>query len=130
MNYIFDSDVLSSYLRAELESVRLLENLLPAGAAISSITYMEVLQGVLTRPTSIATEERFQEVVGGLPIISFNRSTAERCARIRHEFSLQGKRIRSRALDLMIAATAIEYDLTLVTRNHGDYSDIPELRLH
>jgi len=39
----------------------------------------------------------------------------------------QGKRVNNRALDLLIAATAIEHDLTLVTRNLQDYGDIPGL---
>ena len=41
-----------------------------------------------------------------------------------------GKRVNSRALDLLIAATALEYDLTLVTRNTEDYGDIPGLKLY
>lgn len=41
----------------------------------------------------------------------------------------QGKRVRQRALDLLIAATAIEHNLTLVTRNQADYRDVPGLML-
>jgi predicted nucleic acid-binding protein len=37
--------------------------------------------------------------------------------------------VNSRALDLIIAATALEYDLTLVTDNTGDFKDIPDLTL-
>jgi predicted nucleic acid-binding protein len=32
-------------------------------------------------------------------------------------------------MDLLIAATALEHDLTLVTRNLSHFSRIPELRL-
>lgn len=38
--------------------------------------------------------------------------------------------VRPRALDLVTAATALFYDLTLVTRNQRDYADIPRLRLY
>ncbi len=130
MRYLLDSDIMSSYLRAELEAVRTMEDLLPAGIAISSVSYMETFQGVLTRPTPIATEARFYEVVAGIPIIEFNERTARRCARMRHELAMEGKRVRQRALDLMIAATAIEYELVLVTRNRVDYADIPGLVMH
>jgi predicted nucleic acid-binding protein len=37
--------------------------------------------------------------------------------------------VNSRALDLIIAATALEYDLTLVTANNKDFADIPDLLL-
>ena len=43
---------------------------------------------------------------------------------MRHDLTVQGKRVRQRALDLMIAATAIEYNLILVTRNRPDCADI------
>jgi len=40
------------------------------------------------------------------------------------------KRVKSRALDLINAAIALERDLTLVTRNVEDYKDIPGLQLY
>jgi predicted nucleic acid-binding protein len=36
---------------------------------------------------------------------------------------------RSRALDLLNAATALEHELTLFTRNRADYEDIPDLAI-
>ena len=49
----------------------------------------------------------------------------------------QGKRVRSRAIDLITAAIALEYGYTLVTRNRNrnrnrnrkDYADIADLAL-
>jgi predicted nucleic acid-binding protein len=38
--------------------------------------------------------------------------------------------VKSRALDLIIAATALEYGLTLVTKNTDDFKDIPDLTLY
>jgi predicted nucleic acid-binding protein len=42
----------------------------------------------------------------------------------------RGSRVRGRALDLLIAAAAIEGGFTLVTRNYDDYKDIPGLKLY
>jgi predicted nucleic acid-binding protein len=55
---------------------------------------------------------------------------AERCARLRETLRSQNKWVNSRALDLIIAATALEYDLTLVTNNTEDFEDIPGLNLY
>jgi len=38
--------------------------------------------------------------------------------------------VRPRALDLLIAATALVHDLSLVMRNEDDYRDISGLRLY
>ncbi|HEV2109285.1 MAG TPA: hypothetical protein VGR16_13570 [Thermomicrobiales bacterium] len=41
-----------------------------------------------------------------------------------------GRSVDHRALDLFIAATAIEHGLSLVARNTRDYADIPGLVLY
>ena len=57
-------------------------------------------------------------------------SLMSRAGEIRHALQSSGKRIHNRALDLIIAATAIEYGMTLVTRNIADYRDIPGIQLY
>lgn len=42
----------------------------------------------------------------------------------------QGGNPRRRSFDLVIAATALEYGMDLVTHNVRDFVDIPDLRLH
>jgi predicted nucleic acid-binding protein len=37
--------------------------------------------------------------------------------------------LQPRALDLLIAATALTYDLELLTRNTRDFADVPGLKL-
>jgi predicted nucleic acid-binding protein len=55
---------------------------------------------------------------------------AERCARLRETLRTQKKRVNSRTLDLIIAAIALEYGLTLITKNTEDFKDIPDLPLY
>jgi len=62
--------------------------------------------------------------------LPLSQAVARRCARLRHGLKQQGKRVHPRALDLIIAATALEHNLTLVTRNIIDYNDIPDLKLY
>ena len=64
------------------------------------------------------------------PVLTLTIPIAERCARLRETLRLQGKRVNQRALDLIVAATALEHDLTLVPRNVADYRDIPGLNLY
>ncbi len=63
-------------------------------------------------------------------ILPFSLTVAKRCATLREQLKTEQKRVKSRALDLINAAIAIQHDLTLVTRNTEDYQDIPDLKLY
>ncbi len=65
-----------------------------------------------------------------VPIFPLTLAVARRCAGLRERLRAQSKTLKPRALDLIIAATALEHDLTLVTRNRRDYNDISGLRLY
>jgi predicted nucleic acid-binding protein len=129
MTYLLDSDVLSSYLDRDPPTISRLEELMLAGVSISIVTYMETYQVTLQSPNPELSQARHARALSGIPVPPFTMEIARRCARLRHELSEGGKKVRSRALDLIIAATALEHDLILVTRNHADYRDIPELRI-
>jgi predicted nucleic acid-binding protein len=60
--------------------------------------------------------------------LALDRDIMTRFARIRGDLRRQGQSIGD--LDLLIAATAIHHDLTLVTRNVRHYARIPDLKLH
>lgn len=101
----------------------------PEGVAISAITYMEVYQGPLVAPDSGPARAQLDAFLTAVPIAPVTADTARRCAFLRMELMQRRRRVRPRALDLLIAATALEHGLTLVTRNRVDYDDIPELSL-
>jgi predicted nucleic acid-binding protein len=102
---------------------------MPAGIAISIITYIEVFQGVIRMNTSVA-DHALEAMLTSTPVLPISLVVAQRVARLRVFLQRQGRRTRSRALNLIIAATALEHDLTLVTRNTDDYRDIPGIKLY
>lgn len=130
MAYLLDSNLVIPYLADDPATVPLVDRLAPQGAAISVITYMEAYQGTLRSSDPRRAQERFDRFLAVVPIVPLSPAVARRCAELREDLARQGQRVRSRALDLMIAATALEHDSTLVTRNRKDYEDIPDLALH
>ena len=99
------------------------------GLAISSVTYMESYEGIL-RERSPIVQAHFDRLISTLEVIPFALPEAARCAQLRAELRRLRRPVRPRGLDLLIAATALEHDLTLVTRNTADYRDVPGLKLH
>ncbi|MCC9076443.1 type II toxin-antitoxin system VapC family toxin [Litorilinea aerophila] len=130
MPYLIDSDWVIDHLSDVQDAAEPLSRLAAEGIAISIITYMEVYQGVIRSPDPVQAQERFDALLEGIVVLPFSLSVARRCAQLRNHLKEQGKRVNARALDLIIAATALEYNLTLVTRNIADYDDIPDLELY
>ena len=128
MAYLIDTDILIDHLVELPAATAHIEQLAPAGLAISIVTYMEAYQSVLRSPDRAAAEIRLAAFLVTVPIVPFSPAVARRCAALREQLRQQGRRVRPRALDLIIATTALEHDLELVTRNTDDYKDIPGLK--
>jgi tRNA(fMet)-specific endonuclease VapC len=128
--YLVDSDWIIDHLNHVAEATELLGSLSSAPVYISIISYMEVYQGTLKAEDPANALPELQDFIIEAPIIPFSEAVARRCALLREVLRMQSKQPNRRAYDLIIAATALEHDLTLVTRNVRDYSDIPDLRLH
>ena len=129
MPYLLDSDQCIYALTGRPDTLELIERLLPHGCAISVITYMEVYQGILRAPDRDRASEQLGQFLRGIRIIPIDQEIAERCAALRQELKERSRRVNSRALDLLNAATAMTYGLTLVTLNTADYADVPGLQL-
>jgi predicted nucleic acid-binding protein len=88
--------------------------------SLSVITLEEVLVGLSHRPSERLSRwfERF--VADHCEILPVTGSIARRCAVLRGEFRRAGKQ-RTQA-DMLIAATALEHNLALATRNTRDFA--------
>ncbi len=130
MPYLIDTDLVIDHLANITQANQLLDKLAPEGIAISIITYMEAYQGVVRSPNPQEARAKFQTFRRSVPVLPFSLTVAKRCATLREQLKQEQKRVKSRALDLINAAIALEHDLTLVTRNTEDYQDIPGLELY
>ena len=129
MPYLVDSDWLIEYQLDVPEARALVERLIESGIAVSMISYMEVYDGLRRSPDFEAAAVKFEAFMNTVLLMDISREVARRCAALRDALRRQGKQVRRRALDLLIAATALEHSLTLVTRNAEDYQDVPGLDL-
>jgi predicted nucleic acid-binding protein len=108
----------------------LVASLAADGVAISVITFMEILEGVRGGNHPLEGLNALHYFLEGARMYDIDRAVAEHAADIRLHLRQQKQSVNHRALDILIAATAIEHNLILVTRNVRDYADIPELQLH
>ncbi len=130
MRYLIDSNWIIDNLINEEAAVDLLDTLAADGFAVSIITYMEVYEGTLRAQATEELREAFRMFFTAASVLPVSPAVARRCATLRQELRRQGKRVNSRALDLLIAATALEHNLEFVSNNKDDYDDIPGLILY
>lgn len=129
MAYLLDSDVVIYYTEAQPHTIAKVRGLMSPGVAMSVITLMEVLGGIAGNPRPLLARQRVEQLARTIPLYPFREAEARRCAQMRQALQAQGRSVRARALDLMIAATALEHNLTLVTNNQADYRDLPGLQV-
>lgn len=130
MPYLLDSDLVIDHLLSDPATVSLIDRLAPRGLRMSVVSYMEAFQGIGRGGNPGANALALKRLVNLVPVLDFTATEAERCAQMREELRGKTRRVNSRALDLMIAATAIEHQLILVSRNTRDYRDLPGLELY
>ncbi len=130
MKYLIDTDYVIDYLYGNQNARDLVAELDPEGIAISVITYSEIYEGIFGSRDVKQAEQVFRAFLEGVTVYPMSREVGRQYARLRRELRQARRPITNRALDLVIAATAIVHDLVVVTRNTRDYDDIPSLQLH
>lgn len=130
MKYLIDTDWVIDHLAGDPVAVNLLNILVPDGIAISVLTYSEVYVGIFRSPNPKQSEIGFRIFLQSASVLPVTKVVARQNALIRTDLLRRGKSVRRRAFDLVIAATAIRHQLSLVTRNKVDYQDILGLTLY
>jgi tRNA(fMet)-specific endonuclease VapC len=124
VTFLLDSDILIDFLKGKAHAIKRLETLTQRSIAVSAITVAEVLEGTVDNPV------RLQEALKALSkfqIISADFEIAQRFAQERKLLRKAGKLIDN--MDLLIASTALVYNLTLITNNTKDFQRIKALKL-
>jgi predicted nucleic acid-binding protein len=108
-------------------AVRALRELARQRTAISIVTVAELFDGAFHASDPQLHLENARTFLSHYSILGINEHVAEDFGRIRVGLRRQGNLIPD--MDLMIAVTALSYDLTLITRNTRHFARVPGLRL-
>jgi tRNA(fMet)-specific endonuclease VapC len=133
MWYLLDANIIIRSLNGDPTTVPLLVALIRQSGdplCVSTVTQMEVWEGVHRAADPAAMEREYERFFADLTILPFDSDVARRAAQLRHDLRQQSIRTRERAIDLQIAATALHHGLELVTYNTQDFDDIPGLNLY
>jgi tRNA(fMet)-specific endonuclease VapC len=129
MKFLLDTNVLSTVVRDPhgKASIKLLQ-IGPHLAYISSLTIMEIEYGLSLNPAAkLRVGHALMALLDQLILLPFNAQCARAAAPERARLRKLGTPIG--AYDLLIAATALHHNLTLVTHNTREFARIDGLLL-
>lgn len=126
--FLLDTNI-CIYIRQKTppEILRRFEKLSPGEAAISVITYGELLYGAEKSTQRVAALARLRELVFFLPSLPLPEAAGRAYGKIRSALELKGELIGNN--DLWIAAHATADRLTLVTNNEKEFRRVPGLKI-
>lgn len=126
--YLLDTNI-CIYIRQRRpeEVLRRFRRLRPGEAALSVITYGELLYGAAKSAQRAVALERLRELAHLLPALPLPETAAETYGTIRAELESKGEMIGNN--DLWIAAHALAGGLTLVTNNEKEFRRVRGLKI-
>lgn len=125
---ILDSNTISYYFRGDPQVVPRLQAIRPGDLGVPAIVKYELRYGLLRLPPEAITPRlsALKQLLQPMQMLPFDSECAAEAARIRAELVAAGTPIGPH--DTLIAATALRYQGTLVTRNVREFSRVVGLR--
>jgi len=130
MGALIDSSVLIDAERGKLDLAELNTGHERETLSISAITASELLHGVhrAISPSQKAKRQAFVEaLLARMPVLPFDLVTARIHAELWAKLAKRGARIGE--MDLIISATAMAWDLTVITSDERSFPRVPGLRV-
>ncbi|EKQ67209.1 putative nucleic acid-binding protein [Leptolyngbyaceae cyanobacterium JSC-12] len=127
MRYLLDTCVISDFIKGEAGTKIRLKQTPPVDIAVSAITVMELRYGLaLNLQRAQKVEPAISSFLSSVTILPFSTVEAEQAAQIRAVLKSQGQPIG--AYDVLIAATALQHNLLMITANQREFDRVPGLQ--
>ena len=126
MSFLIDTDTCSAHLKQKSPiSNRFLQY--TGGIHVSTVTLAELFAWAMRATAPPKRLEGVRELLDDVKVLDVTGEVAEAYGRLQAGLLDIGR--PAPGMDLLIAATALVHDLTLVTHNTKDYADVPGLRV-
>ena len=130
MKYLFDTCTVSDFVKGHQNTIQKTKACAPTEIGLSTVTIMEIESGILRLGDTKRAKDIKKitdEVILAVNKLNFDTETALKAALINSTLYNMGEPIG--AYDILIAATALNHNLILVTSNTKEFKKIPELQI-
>ena len=128
MPYLIDTDWAINALGGHSGALGTLRNLSRLRLSVSWVTVAELYDSAFWSTNPQADLRDVRSFLAPYQVLRPNDAIAERFAEIRAHLRSRGQPIPD--FDIVIAATALHYDLTLLTFDVRHFSRVPDLRVY
>src|SRR5579864_8795988 len=128
MAYILDADWIINALAGRNQAVSTLNRIAGDRICVSWITVGEVYERAYDFPNPEPHLEAFRRFFSPFVILNLDAPIMERFAEIRSYLRHRGTIIPD--FDIIVAATALRYDLTVLTFDVEHFGRVPDLRVY
>jgi predicted nucleic acid-binding protein len=126
VSFLLDTDTCSAHLKGDSRVfTRLIQH--SGGLHVSVLSLCELYSWVLRRNAPQRRLESLEQMISDMRVVEVDATVARNGGELRADMLDRGKPIAT--VDLLIAATAITHDLTVVTHNVKHFADVPGLRV-
>jgi tRNA(fMet)-specific endonuclease VapC len=127
MKYLVDTDWAIDHLHNVDRVVRRLEELATDGLGLSIITLAELYEGIFNSTDPQGNERGLRNFLQGVPLVDLDEETCRIFGRERGRLRREGRLIAD--FDLMIAATCLRHNLTLLSNNRRHFERVEGLTI-
>lgn len=128
MPYIIDADWIIEITRGNRAVGRTVQSLAPETVAVSWLTIGEVYEVAFNTTYPQAHIDMIQRYMQEFEVLGVDGEIMERFAEIRACLRRRGQMISD--LDIVLAATALRHDMTVLTYNTRHFERVPDLRIY
>lgn len=119
---MLDTNIIIDYLKQKSDVVSFIENYGKGNIVLSPFVVMEIYQGVLNKEDLDRTRKKLK----GFTTLTIDQAIIDLALQIQQQYVLSH---HLGIPDTLIAATALIYDLELITYNLKDFRFIPTLKV-
>jgi tRNA(fMet)-specific endonuclease VapC len=127
LSFLIDTDWVIDHLNAVAEVTRRLKELEPQGLALSIISAAELWEGVYFSRDQKRSQMMLEAFLSGVTILNLDEEVCKRFGHLRGSMRKRGQIMGD--FDLLIAATALRHNLTLLTNNRKHFAGIAGLQI-
>jgi tRNA(fMet)-specific endonuclease VapC len=127
MRYILDTDWIINLLAGKKDAEERIQQFDPEEIVISLITVAEIYESAFNFSNPEAHIQKFRSFLSNFQLLNLNLPIIEKFAEVRAH--LRRRRQMISDFDILLGATALHYDLIVLTYNKKHFQHIPDIKI-